>query len=163
MTIKVGDIITFTNEINTEDFDEVDTGIMARVTNIEPESDDPDVIKVCFDISEFESQNKNKWSAGFYDFNHNPSLTYPETRHYTPKISYYFMRDVFEAGKIWEVTSDVVMHDDTKSVFWAMLIELESNCGDADVLKKNLVEQAYAHWNRVHILQTPKFPRWKTV
>lgn len=160
--IKVGDIVVFNPKINEETFDEVDPGIMARVVGIDAKEHIHDgCTRIKFDISEFVKQNEHKWSANFLDADRNPTLKYPQTRFYKTLISYYFMDDDIESNKYWDVTGDVVMHDDTASMFWAMLMEIESKCTDKDILNKNLVEQGYDHWNRTHPLEPPKKPRWK--
>lgn len=160
--IKVGDIIMFNDEIRNEDFTGADIGIMARVVGFHnKDSIQNGCTEIKFDISEFEKQNEHKWGADFWDDERHPTLTYPETKFYKTIISYYFMDDDIASDKYWDVTSDVVMHDDTASMFWAMLMEIESNCTDKDILNKNLVEQGYDHWNRAHPLEPPKKPRWK--
>lgn len=53
------------------------------------------------------------------------------------------------------------MDENTESVYWNMLIALESKTNpNKDIIDKNLVEAAYRHWNTMHTKNIPLFPKW---
>ncbi len=52
------------------------------------------------------------------------------------------------------------MGPNTESVYWAMLMELESLCKTNDLGMKDTIRAAYRHWNATHPdkkLLTPRF------
>lgn len=49
------------------------------------------------------------------------------------------------------------MGPNTESVYWMMLVELESKLKDNDIALKNIIEVAYRHWNYCHPDQKPKY------
>ncbi len=42
------------------------------------------------------------------------------------------------------------LDETTFSIYWAMLMELESKVDDHDPVLKLMIEGAYRHWNKVH-------------
>ena len=50
--------------------------------------------------------------------------------------------------------------ENVESIYWQMLMCMESRCGQNDVLDKMLVEAAYDVWNRTHPDDVVKYPRW---
>lgn len=53
------------------------------------------------------------------------------------------------------------MDENTESLYWQMLMEVESKTNpEKDVLGKLLVEAAYNHWNKKHPKTRPVKPRW---
>ena len=109
-TFKIGDIIVFTNEIVKDECDG-SPGIKARIIGLEICADDEDMTKVTFDVSEFVSYNKHKWEANYFDNAHKPTLTYPETKYYDPKFSYYFMNDDVESGEFFKLAESEIKVD----------------------------------------------------
>lgn len=55
----------------------------------------------------------------------------------------------------------LAMDENTESLYWQMLMEVESKTNpEKDVLGKLLVEAAYNHWNKKHPKTRPVKPRW---
>lgn len=52
------------------------------------------------------------------------------------------------------------MDENTETLYWAMLMEIESKTRENDALGKHLVESAYRHWNTMHPENKPMLPRW---
>jgi hypothetical protein len=58
------------------------------------------------------------------------------------------------------IEAAIAANDITESIYWQMLMDLESHMRSDDTLGKLLVEGAYKHWNRLHPDNTPMSPRW---
>ncbi len=111
-TFKVGDIIIFTDAVLREEID-ASPGIKARIKSFD-KSEDHELdhcVKVLFDVSEFVEYNKNKWEANYFDEERDPTLTYPETKYYDPKFSYYFDENDVAEEKYFKVDDSEIKVD----------------------------------------------------
>ena len=52
------------------------------------------------------------------------------------------------------------MNENTETIYWSMLMEIESKTPERDALGRHLVEAAYRHWNTMHPENKPQVPKW---
>lgn len=76
-------IVRFVDKVESLDCDDCpDSGMVAKLIQVEVDTEDEELLHLAFDLSDFEEQNKLVASHDWIDENGDPTLTWFETRWY---------------------------------------------------------------------------------
>jgi hypothetical protein len=169
----IGKIIEYNDKI-TELESDFSPGCRGRIVDyrIHVAGTPDEHVEMIVDIHEFVEFNKDKWEANYYDKNHNPCLKFIETSMFPAnhRVSDYQMTVDVKSEKYFKFIDEPTgptedekkeMQEITESIYWQMLMEIESHCKQDDVFNKMLVKGAYNHWNKLHPEGKAMIPRWE--